>query len=718
MHCSHCTEQHPAGFYFCPQTGLAVTAWEEMVGQSYLDRYRLLELLDTGGRGALFAGEQIVGGERVLLKIIHPEYARGESGIEPYLREAREAGAIDHASLPRFVATGRDEGGAPYIVRRREDGESLATRIAKKGPLPPGAALDLAEELLGALGAAHARGIVHRAITPARVLLRAGPAVLLDWGASHLTAAAEGAPYRAPEQRTGDKGDVRSDLYALALTLVEAVTGRSPSTDGDGHAAMAAARSQLEGAVGAVIEHALEDSPGDRFATAEEFLAALRAARKPAVAAVAAPAPPATAPEPPPAAAPAPAPAPALAPTLPAPIPAAAAPRPEAPAPPAAIGTKAPPTSVKSASGRKRKRTNGASAGSNGGGNPAALQLGVGAALPGNVAAASALDAGPTARMATPPEDVLAAQPAALDIEALERRATELSGLFQMPNAPDEAGPVDASERIAVAAPSIAAAAPAQVPAMPPTRVAPPSRSALAEEDLPTGRSATPLIVGGVAAAAILLLVVILVSGRSEEPAQRSLFSRVHVSIATRPAGATLEIDGQPVANPYDASREASGEAHRVVARAPGFANEERSVKFDRDVSLELALRAVAPAAMPVAKAPPSPSAATPAAPAATPAAPEPPVAAPEPPAPTPAPAATATPPTTVAANTPPAVVEPAPAETVRPAPAPAPTPRRHARREARRQERRAHAPVPRRAPAKAPANRPTRGGFVRDNPF
>jgi serine/threonine-protein kinase len=686
-----------------------------MVGQSYVDRYRLLELLDTGGRGALFAGEEIVGGERVLLKVIHPVYARGVSGIEPYLRAAGAAGTIEHASLPRFVATGRDEGGAPYIVRRREDGVSLANRIAKKGPLPPRAALDLAEQLLGALSAAHARGLVHRAITPARVFLREGPAVLLDWGAAHLTAAAEGAPYRAPEQRAGEKGDARSDLYALALTLVEALTGRSPSTEGDGHTALAAARGQLDAAAGAVIEHALEEAPGDRFATAEEFLAAIRAARAPAMAPVVAPAAPAPAPAPPASA--------AAAPSVPLASPATPDPKTAAPAP--GIGTKASPASGKSAPGRKRKRTNGA--GANGGGasvgNPAALTSGVGT-VPGNVAASSAADAGPTMRMAAPPEEVLAAQPAAMDIEALERRATELSGLFQMPNAPGEAGPVGASERIAVAALATAAVPLPPVPAMAPARALAPARAPSAgEEDLPTGRSPTPLIIGGVAAAALILLVVILATGGGGETAPRSLFSRVHVSITTRPADATLEIDGQPVANPHDGSREASGEVHHVVARAAGYANEERSMKFDRDVSLELALRSVVPAAAtPVAKASAAPPPTTAAAAPERAPAPEPtPVAAPEPSVPTPPPAAAPTPPTALAANTPPtppARVEPAPAETVRPAPAPAPTPRRLARRQARRQERRAQAPTPRRTPTKAPAKRPARGGFVRDNPF
>jgi serine/threonine-protein kinase len=621
-----------------------------MVGRTYVDSFRLLRLLDTKGRGALFEGERLKDGQRVAIKIIHPEFARGDAGIEAFLREASLAGSLEHPSLPHSVTTGRDEGGAPYVVRRREDGENLATRIGK-APLTRDAALDLAEQLLDALALAHARGLAHRAITPRRVFVRDDAAVLLDWGAAHLTASDEGGPYLAPEQKAGAAGDARSDLYSLALTVIEAVTGRAPASGGAVH------ETALGAALAAVLDGALQADPGDRWESADAFAAAIRAARAQASSFAEPPAPP-------------------------------------PPAPSVAIAEPAPPRPA-----TKPKKHNGAGAGANGGAAVPALGLAAASAAPVPSGPGS-FEAGDTLRTSAPPAEVVATAATELDIEALEQRASQLSGLLSIPLAPeDEVTPP----------PRAAAPAPAPVVATPPVPSMP--GSAVLDDDLPTGRSPMRLAVFGVVGLAALLLVVVLLSRGGSSHAPRTLFSRVHVALTTRPVAATIEIDGRRVHNPYHGTHESSGTPHRVVVQASQYRTDTRTLRFDRDITLEIALRAeptrpAAPPPAPVAVQTAAPTEPAPAAPAA-----EPPAAtAPEPPAPTapppPPPAATAAPPTPVAAPRP----TPPPAPEARPTPAPEePPPPRHAARQR-------HQRPPR--PPAAPRPRRPRGGFIRENPF
>ncbi|MBI2893667.1 MAG: protein kinase [Deltaproteobacteria bacterium] len=689
MQCPHCAEQHPAGFYFCPREGRAISGWTEMVGRTYVDRYRLIRLMDTGGRGALFEGEELQGAARVAIKIIHPEFARGDEGIERFLREAAAAGALDHPSLPRGVATGRDEGGAPYVVRRHESGQSLAKRIAEKGPLSAVGALQMGEQILGALAVAHSKGVTHRAITPSRIFLADDRAVLFDWGAANLTAAAEGAPYRAPEQSPSAPGDARSDQYSLALTLYEAMTGRGPTSDnGAIRPGSQTLQSLLEIHVASALDKALEKDATRRFASAADLgkaLAAARAAVTPEKADI------------------------GTAVTTPAGALAAQGAQATQEAP--ARGT------------ARRRRESGAAAGSNGSGTPAAAfsQPGGEISPSGAKATAAPLPAGPgqdpsdTIRVSAPPPGVLAAQPADLDIAALEARASQLSGLLDVQGAPEERArsvtPSPSRARVASSAP-----APAR------------KKVVTSEEELPAARSTLPWVIGGgvvLAVAAVLVLVLGRGGDETEEPAA-SLFSRIHVAIRTQPAGATIELDGARVQNPYSAPHDVSKAAHEIRVAAAGHLPEKRQITFERDVDLEIALRPAAEAAPPVAAAPPAPAAPTPAAPT--------------PPAPGAAtvssPAAPIAPGAVAAAGgeqppeapTPGAGRErqaaPQPPEGQQPptkTPAQIAAEARAVRAEARRQAREARqAAAQTKVGASRPPRRPPRprGGFIRENPF
>ncbi len=278
--CPHCAEQHPDTFYFCTVSGADLQPWENLVGKTYVERYRLKRLLDTAGRGALFEAETLANGEKVAVKIIHPSAARGSNAADGYIQAAATTGSLGHPHLPDGVEAGRDEGGAPYIVRKFVKGQSMGSRVDRNGPLPVDRAVRAAKDVLSALVATHARGLFHQQITPSRIFVTdddsglPGNALLMDFGSSALVEAGESAAYRAPEVKDG-AGGAAADLYAVCASLYEALTGRPPL--GETIAPARSARPEVPEALDAALQKGLSRNPGARFADAETLLAALSA---------------------------------------------------------------------------------------------------------------------------------------------------------------------------------------------------------------------------------------------------------------------------------------------------------------------------------------------------------------------------------------------------------------------------------------------------------
>ena len=210
-----------------------------LAGARILNRYRVVKPLGEGGFGrALLAHDELVGRD-VVLKLAK---AMDEATARALLREARLMARVDHPSVVRVLDVER-VGTDIILVLEHVAGGSLAQRIARDGPLGPEEATRIAAELLGALEAAHALGIVHRDVKPANVLLpSAGPAKLADFGIARAADAPPGGTasgfslagehpgsvhYMSPEQVRGLPLDGRSDIYSLAATMMEALTGRS-----------------------------------------------------------------------------------------------------------------------------------------------------------------------------------------------------------------------------------------------------------------------------------------------------------------------------------------------------------------------------------------------------------------------------------------------------------------------------------------------------------
>ena len=200
-----------------------------------LGPYRLHEELGRGGMGVVYRAEDTRSGAQVALKVLTE---RDALSLERFRREATLLQGLVHPHLVRVLDV-RLAPPVPYLVCEFVEGETLAQRVNREGALPWRQAARLIGQLAAGLGEAHARGLVHRDVKPANVLLAPGQAKLADFGLvkdfseeslTH-TGATLGTPsYMAPEQATGDKHRLspRTDVYGLTATLFFALTGRPP----------------------------------------------------------------------------------------------------------------------------------------------------------------------------------------------------------------------------------------------------------------------------------------------------------------------------------------------------------------------------------------------------------------------------------------------------------------------------------------------------------
>jgi serine/threonine-protein kinase len=262
-----------------------------------LGGYRIVEQLGRGGTSVVYRAEHVRLGRIAALKLLSPGFGEADFS-DRFLRESRLAASLDHPNIVPVYDAGEDDG-LLWIAMACVEGTDLKTLIREEGRLPVRRALSIAGQIAGALDAAHARGLVHRDVKPANILVGPGDhAYLSDFGAVKELASAGTTrtgvfvgtiEYCAPEQIEGGEVDARTDVYALACVLYEALTGMPPFHRPSEVAVLNAhlhappprpsrAVSGLPSALDGVIAKALAKDPLDRYATPGELVAAARAA--------------------------------------------------------------------------------------------------------------------------------------------------------------------------------------------------------------------------------------------------------------------------------------------------------------------------------------------------------------------------------------------------------------------------------------------------------
>jgi serine/threonine-protein kinase len=257
--------------------------------------YRIVEPVGRGGTSIVYRAEHVRLGRQAALKLLE---GGGAGYRERFLRESRLAASLDHPNIVPVYDAGEDSG-VLYIAMAHVAGSDLKTLLVTEGRLPLRRALRVVGQIASALDAAHARGLVHRDVKPANILVGPGDRALLsDFGVvkelrspgTTRTGTFVGTiDYCAPEQIEGREVDARADQYALACVLYECLVGIAPfhrSSDvavlnAHLHASppkLSKAAPDLPPALEPVLAKALSKSPLDRYATCGEFVTAARAA--------------------------------------------------------------------------------------------------------------------------------------------------------------------------------------------------------------------------------------------------------------------------------------------------------------------------------------------------------------------------------------------------------------------------------------------------------
>ncbi|MCR4412254.1 MAG: serine/threonine-protein kinase, partial [Thermoguttaceae bacterium] len=205
-----------------------------------LGPYRILDRIGSGGMGEVYRGYEEALDRQVAIKVLPAELAQDDQFVRLFRSEAAAAAQVSHPGVVPVYGVGEDRG-RHYFAMQYIEGESVAERLARCGRLPLRQALNIAQQCLEALGAAHAHGVIHRDIKPGNLLIeeKTGRVVLVDFGLSARMRDPDGTghenlflgtvEYLAPEQIRGDPPDERSDLYSCGAVLYQMLSGQAPT---------------------------------------------------------------------------------------------------------------------------------------------------------------------------------------------------------------------------------------------------------------------------------------------------------------------------------------------------------------------------------------------------------------------------------------------------------------------------------------------------------
>jgi eukaryotic-like serine/threonine-protein kinase len=252
MRCPLCQADNPESSRFCggcaaplgPAGGpspsltktLAAPPQPVLIGGLVGGKYRIVEEVGRGGMGVVYKAEDVVLKRPVALKFLPPHLADALELKERFLIEARAAAALSHPHICVIYEVGEDEG-RPCLAMEYVEGETLRDRI-RAGALEAADALALASQIAAGLEEAHGKGIVHRDIKSANIMITAkGQAKVMDFGLAKLQGGTSltksqttlgTVVYMSPEQARGEDVDGRTDIWSLGVVLYEMLTGELP----------------------------------------------------------------------------------------------------------------------------------------------------------------------------------------------------------------------------------------------------------------------------------------------------------------------------------------------------------------------------------------------------------------------------------------------------------------------------------------------------------
>lgn len=308
MDCPKCHFDNPTDSHFCNKCGTQIGATKEALspetktiqivtieltpGSIFAKRYQVIEELGKGGMGRVYKVLDKELGEKVALKLLHPEIAAESKTIERFRNELKTARQISHKNVCRMYHFSKEEE-TYYITMEYVRGEDLKSMLRMMGRLSPGQVIPIARQVCEGLAEAHKLGVVHRDLKPHNLMIDCnGNVKIMDFGIARslrtkgITGAGVmiGTPeYMSPEQVEGRETDARSDIYALGIILYDMLTGRLPF---EGETVLGVAlkqktetpidprkiNPQVPEDLARLIMRCLEKEKENRFQTAEELI--------------------------------------------------------------------------------------------------------------------------------------------------------------------------------------------------------------------------------------------------------------------------------------------------------------------------------------------------------------------------------------------------------------------------------------------------------------
>lgn len=315
INCLKCKQPIDASYDMCPHCSEKVTQFQRTYSSRLLDgKYQIIDRLGVGGMGEIFKVRHIHLNELRVIKIMRPNVAADDQGLQRFLQEARTSTMIKHKNLAMLYDFAQLEDGSYYMVWEFIDGTNIQKWIAMNGAMPSRLTVEISIQALMGLEHLHSMGLIHRDVSPENIMLSQDHhgkllVKVIDFGIAKQLAEGEGGQgltqtgmflgklkYASPEQagflKENEHLDPRSDLYSFGIVMYEMLAGRAPFQATNPHGYILKHVTEKPAAISesnpgvkvpppleAIIMKSLEKNRDQRFETAADFAAALEGIR-------------------------------------------------------------------------------------------------------------------------------------------------------------------------------------------------------------------------------------------------------------------------------------------------------------------------------------------------------------------------------------------------------------------------------------------------------